>query len=69
MVGYDDLPIAAHTVPALTTLRMPIAEMVGGAVRLAIELARDRDASRAPRLEVFEPELIVRESTAPPPAD
>ena len=28
VVGYDDIPIAAHTVPALTTLRMPIPEIV-----------------------------------------
>jgi DNA-binding LacI/PurR family transcriptional regulator len=65
VVGYDDIPIAAHTVPALTTLRMPIAEMVGEAVRLAIELARDPGASREPRIRVFEPTLIVRQSTAP----
>ena len=37
VVGYDDLPIAAHTVPPLTTLRMPIGEMVGAGVRHAIE--------------------------------
>jgi DNA-binding LacI/PurR family transcriptional regulator len=66
VVGYDDLPIAAHTVPALTTLRMPIVEMVTAGVRLAIELARDPSASRGPRREVFGPTLIVRESTAPP---
>ncbi len=66
VVGYDDLPIAAHTVPALTTLRMPIVEMVGAGVKLAIELARDSGASREPRTEVFRPSLIVRESTAPP---
>ena len=28
VVGFDDILIAAHTVPALTTLRMPITEMV-----------------------------------------
>ena len=69
VVGYDDLPIAAHTVPALTTLRMPIGEMVGTGVRLAIELARDAKVSREPRKEVFRPTLVVRESTAPPPVD
>jgi DNA-binding LacI/PurR family transcriptional regulator len=68
VVGYDDILIASHTVPALTTLRMPIAEIVSHAVALAIALARDPDAPRRPSLEVFKPALIVRDSTAPPPA-
>ena len=66
VVGYDDLPIAAHTVPPLTTLRMPIGEMVGAGVRHAIELARHADGNGQSRIEVFSPSLVVRESTAPP---
>ena len=41
VVGFDDLLLAAHTVPALTTVRMPIAEIVRESVELAIALARD----------------------------
>ena len=48
-MGFDDLLLAAHTVPALTTLRMPIAEIVSESVELAIALARDPAASREPR--------------------
>jgi DNA-binding LacI/PurR family transcriptional regulator len=66
VVGYDDILIAAHTVPALTTLRMPIQEIVRHAVARAIALARDPDAAREPSLTVFAPELMVRDSTAPP---
>jgi DNA-binding LacI/PurR family transcriptional regulator len=66
VVGHDDILIAAHTVPALTTLRMPIAEIVGEGVQTAIDLARDPTAPRTPRLRTFEPTLIVRQSTAPP---
>jgi DNA-binding LacI/PurR family transcriptional regulator len=69
VVGFDDLLLAAHTVPALTTLRMPIGEIVGEGVELAIEMGRDPTASRAPRRKVFEPALIVRQSTAPPRSD
>jgi DNA-binding LacI/PurR family transcriptional regulator len=69
VVGFDDLLLAAHTVPALTTLRMPIGEIVGEGVELAIEMGRDPTASRAPRRKVFEPTLIVRQSTAPPRSD
>jgi DNA-binding LacI/PurR family transcriptional regulator len=68
VVGFDDLHLAAYTVPALTTLRMPTAEIVGEGVELAIELSRDPGASRAPRRKYLEPKLIVRQSTAPPGA-
>jgi DNA-binding LacI/PurR family transcriptional regulator len=66
VVGWDDLTIAAYTVPGLTTLRMPTHEIVAEGVRIAIELAQDAQASREPRVKFYEPTLIVRESTAPP---
>lgn len=68
VVGFDDILIAAHTVPALTTLRMPISEIVGHAVAQAVALARDGDTQRRPSRTVYEPTLVVRDSTAPPPA-
>lgn len=67
VVGYDDLMFAPYTVPALTTLRMPTTEIVAEAVRTAIALIADRSASRAATRMIFEPTLIVRGSTAPPP--
>ncbi|MEV0718134.1 LacI family DNA-binding transcriptional regulator [Asanoa sp. NPDC050611] len=66
VVGFDDIQISSHTVPALTTSRMPTAKIVSHAVNLAVTLARDPDAGRTPALEIFKPELIVRESTARP---
>jgi DNA-binding LacI/PurR family transcriptional regulator len=66
VVGFDDLHLAAYTVPALTTLRMPIAEIVGEGVELAIELGRDPSLSREPRRKYFDPKLVVRQSTARP---
>jgi DNA-binding LacI/PurR family transcriptional regulator len=68
VVGFDDIMIAPHTVPALTTLRMPIAEIVRYAVTSAIDLARDPNGAREPHLDLFAPTLIVRDSTAPPAA-
>lgn len=68
VVGFDDIFISAHTVPALTTIRMPIGDMVREAVATAIELAREPEtATPEPIKRFFEPPLIVRESTAPPP--
>jgi DNA-binding LacI/PurR family transcriptional regulator len=66
VVGYDDIMIASHTVPALTTLRMPISEIVSHAVNRAVALARDPKAVREPSLDVFKPTLIIRDSTAAP---
>jgi DNA-binding LacI/PurR family transcriptional regulator len=66
VVGFDDLMFAAYTVPALTTLRMPTTEIVSEGIRIAIELARAPSASRAARLIMYEPTLVVRDSTAPP---
>jgi hypothetical protein len=48
VVGYDDILIASHTVPALTTLRMPITEIVKHAVARAVKLARDPESVREP---------------------
>jgi len=68
VVGFDDILLASHTVPALTTLRMPTTDIVAEGVRLAIDFARDPAAPRHPGVTVMAPSLIVRQSTAPPPA-
>ncbi len=66
VVGFDDISISSHTVPALTTSRMPTARIVSHAINLAVTLARDPEAPREPRLEIFTPELVIRDSTAAP---
>ena len=66
VVGFDDILLASHTVPALTTLRMPTAEIVDVGVRLAVEFARGQSAKREPSVQVIAASLIVRQSTAPP---
>lgn len=59
VVGYDGSDLAALSTPALTTLRQPFDEMS----RVIV------DAVVSPRTQaehvVFEPELMVRDSTAP----
>ncbi len=78
VVGFDDIPMAKSTVPGLTTLRMPMAEMAAEAIALAVGPSGDdvdgADGSTnhhrgRPAIRVFPPSLVVRQSTAPPPAD
>jgi DNA-binding LacI/PurR family transcriptional regulator len=64
VVGYDDIPLALHTSPALTTVRQPTREQ--GRVAAEFLLQRiEGDHDRARQERSFECELIVRESTVP----
>lgn len=69
VVGFDDLDMAAHFVPALTTVHQPRPEIGQAAARLLLERMRmdpaERTAFPGPRL-VLPTELVVRETTAPP---
>jgi DNA-binding LacI/PurR family transcriptional regulator len=67
VVGFDDILLASHTVPALTTLRMPSQAIVGEGLDIAIELSRNPGHRPERTVKVIPPELIVRQSTAPPP--
>jgi DNA-binding LacI/PurR family transcriptional regulator len=80
VVGFDDIPMATFTVPALTTVRMPIAEMAAAAIGLAVgamgrtegdaEIDGGEATGRGPaRGRMFRPELVVRQSTGACPAD
>jgi LacI family transcriptional regulator len=64
VVGFDDFQIASRLWPTLTTIRTPTRE-IG---RLAAERLMGRDdEGRDPKSRL--PALVVRESTAPPPAE
>ena len=65
VIGFDDLPLAAHTTPPLTTIHQPAFEIAQRATQLLLELAGGREVPQ--RLHLLEPELVVRASTAPPP--
>ncbi|QEE60689.1 LacI family DNA-binding transcriptional regulator [Salinibacterium sp. dk2585] len=63
VVGFDDIPDAAHFWPPLTTVRQDFAEI--GRRSLAIILDEVLGSSDASHAQVV-PELVVRASTAPP---
>ncbi len=65
IAGFDDIPFAAATVPGLTTVRMPMTEIVAAGVELAVgDGAWSSGDGRGPPRVVFKPKLIVRRSTA-----
>ncbi len=65
ITGFDDLPVAASLVPALTTVRVPVREMG----RRAADYLLDRlMGSSTPMHTELHAELVVRGTTAPPPA-
>ncbi|HXG39317.1 MAG TPA: LacI family DNA-binding transcriptional regulator [Candidatus Limnocylindrales bacterium] len=66
VTGFDDLPVSAYTVPALTTVRMPLAEMAARAGEIAIERAVGGRSPAGAPAEILQPVLVVRDSTAPP---
>ena len=69
VVGFDDVLLASHTVPALTTLRMPVSDIVAHGLDLAIGLARQTSPSSPPPVKILPPKLIIRQSTGPAPSE
>lgn len=63
VIGFDDIPEAEHFAPPLTTVRQDFESL--GRDTMAIVLAALRD-DESPVLAQRVPELIERESTAPP---
>lgn len=61
VVGFDGLPLGAHSNPPLTSVQQPIAEMG----RLAITLAESASQSGRVDQVVLQPQLLVRSSTGP----
>ncbi len=64
VVGYDDIPLAAHTSPPLTTVRQPTREQGRVAAEFLLRrIAADQNPQREER--IFSCQLVVRESTTP----
>jgi LacI family transcriptional regulator len=67
LVAINDAPFAAYLVPAMTVVRMPLAEVTGRAVARLFDVVHGRPIPG----DVFirtPPQLVQRASTVPPPA-
>ena len=66
VVGFDDIDLAAHVHPPLTTVHQPIRQKGADAVRLLLAEVEQREANRPEHLRL-DTRLIVRGSTGSAP--
>jgi len=64
VVGYDDVDLAAHSFPPLTTVHQPIVELAGSAL---IDSLLNRLAGQAQESQLLPTTLTVRASTSAKP--
>jgi LacI family transcriptional regulator len=62
LFGFDDVPAARDVTPALSTVRLPLADLGAAAMELALD-----DPSSRPRSRVLPTRLVLRESSRPAP--
>ena len=62
--GFDDVAVAAMTAPSLSTVRMPLRELG----RRGFACADRQLSGESPGHELMPTEVVLRDSTAPPPA-
>ena len=67
VVGFDDIRIAVHNNPSLTTVRQPLEKMGEIAARTLLKRIEDH-GDWVPEIAI-EPELVVRDSTGPAPTE
>jgi LacI family transcriptional regulator len=63
VVGFDDIRIAMHNNPPLTTVRQPLEKMGETAARFLLERLEHHRPWKSEI--VIDPELVVRDSTGP----
>lgn len=67
IVGFEDSPFSRQAWPNLTTAQQPNGEIARMATQLLISQIRMKKGQPLPDSEGFYPQLIVRDSTCPPP--
>jgi DNA-binding LacI/PurR family transcriptional regulator len=64
VAGFDDIPVSAHVLPPLTTVRQPFDVMAEQGLKLLV-LAIEQPQGELPSAPIPPVELVVRASTAP----
>ncbi|MBX5469214.1 MAG: LacI family DNA-binding transcriptional regulator [Thermoleophilaceae bacterium] len=67
VTGFDGIELGAHSRIGLTTVSQPRVELVTRGLELLLDRIRGDSPTAAPRRVTLAPQLVVRDSTAPPP--
>jgi len=62
VTGFDDVPLAEHAFPSLTTVHQPVYRIGGLACQMLVNLIRGEELGEKHRL--LTPDLMIRDSTA-----
>lgn len=65
VIGFDNLPLASYCRPGLTTIAQPIHQLGTTAVGLLLRYLHEEEVPL--QRVILDTELVIRESTAPPP--
>ena len=63
VTGFDDIPLAEHTYPPLTTVHQPIYQIGKRVTAMLIDLLEGKPLTE--RQILLKPELVIRQSTLP----
>jgi DNA-binding LacI/PurR family transcriptional regulator len=65
IVGMDDIEMAGYVQPPLTTVRLHVVQLATLGVQLLVDILSGKEPAQMEA--VLKPELVVRQSTGPPP--
>lgn len=65
IVGFDDIVLAEHANPPLTTVRQPIYEIGRQVCRMLVQVLSGAALEADECQVLFEPQLVIRDSTGP----
>lgn len=64
VVGFDDIPLAPYTIPSLSSMKIPVTEMVQQTIEQLVSML---DGGEMGQRKSFNASLILRESVGPAP--
>ncbi len=67
IVGFDNLDLATFVNPQLTTVDLPIEALAATAVNQLLTRIAEQPMQAAVRREILTPQLVLRQSSGPPP--